>query len=142
MLFGGAVPAPSTYFYCEAYGDRCFLARDQLMFNRLIRPLIFGALAKSSSACSAGLTQLVLLPIYRPQNRFPKTANHLFIPKGIVMTRKLTRSATNVLIVDDHPVVLSRLPVVVRLGQQRENRWATDAKSGHRAYVRGSPTSR
>ena len=47
-----------SYFYCEAYGDQCSLARDQLMFNRLIRPLIFGALANRAQLVRLGLLNL------------------------------------------------------------------------------------
>ena len=53
-----------------------------------------------------------------------------------------SRSATKVLIVDDHPVVLSGCRSLFASDSSVKIDEATDAKSGHRAYMAGSPTSR
>ena len=48
---------------------------------------------------------------------------------------KSTRPATSVLIVDDHPVVLSGCRSLFASDSAVKIDVATDAKSGHRAYV-------
>ena len=53
--------------------------------------------------------------------------------------QKSTRSATNVLIVDDHPVVLSGCRSLFASDSTVKIDVATDAKSGHRAYVSRKP---
>src|SRR3954465_2850312 len=50
-----------------------------------------------------------------------------------------TRSATRVLIVDDHPVVLSGCRSLFASDNSVKIDEATDAKSGHRAYVQKRP---
>ena len=52
------------------------------------------------------------------------------------------KSTTRVLIVDDHPVVLSGCRSLFASDSTVKIEEATDAKSGHRAYVRSGPTSR
>ena len=51
------------------------------------------------------------------------------------MMQKSDRSATKVLIVDDHPVVLSGCRSLFASDNTVKIEEATDAKSGHRAYL-------
>jgi len=53
--------------------------------------------------------------------------------------RKADRSATKVLIVDDHPVVLSGCRSLFASDETVKIEEATDAKSGHRAYLAKKP---
>src|ERR1043165_7324256 len=55
------------------------------------------------------------------------------------MMQNSTRSATKVLIVDDHPVVLSGCRSLFASDNTVKIEEATDAKSGHRAYVAKRP---
>ena len=55
------------------------------------------------------------------------------------MMRKSDRSATKVLIVDDHPVVLSGCRSLFASDNTVKIEEATDAKSGHRAYLARKP---
>src|SRR5882672_2413287 len=55
------------------------------------------------------------------------------------MMQNSTRSATRVLIVDDHPVVLSGCRSLFASDNSVKIDEATDAKSGHRAYVAKRP---
>ena len=53
--------------------------------------------------------------------------------------QKSDRSATKVLIVDDHPVVLSGFRSLFASDNTVKIEEATDAKSGHRAYLARKP---
>ncbi|HWL75205.1 MAG TPA: response regulator, partial [Burkholderiaceae bacterium] len=53
--------------------------------------------------------------------------------------QKSDRSATKVLIVDDHPVVLSGCRSLFASDNTVKIEEATDAKSGHRAYLARKP---
>ena len=55
------------------------------------------------------------------------------------MMQKSDRSATKVLIVDDHPVVLSGCRSLFASDNTVKIEEATDAKSGHRAYLATKP---
>jgi len=55
------------------------------------------------------------------------------------MMQKSDRSATKVLIVDDHPVVLSGCRSLFASDNTVKIEEATDAKSGHRAYLARKP---
>ena len=55
------------------------------------------------------------------------------------MMQNTTRSATRVLIVDDHPVVLSGCRSLFASDNSVKIDEATDAKSGHRAYMAKRP---
>jgi DNA-binding NarL/FixJ family response regulator len=55
------------------------------------------------------------------------------------MMRKSDRSATKVLIVDDHPVVVSGCRSLFASDNTVKIEEATDAKSGHRAYLARKP---
>ena len=55
------------------------------------------------------------------------------------MMQKSDRSATKVLIVDDHPVVLSGFRSLFASDNTVKIEEATDAKSGHRAYLARKP---
>src|SRR6185312_5522987 len=55
------------------------------------------------------------------------------------MMQNSNRSATKVLIVDDHPVVLSGCRALFASDNSVKIEEATDAKSGHRAYVTRRP---
>src|SRR3954465_5991233 len=55
------------------------------------------------------------------------------------MMRNSDRSATKVLIVDDHPVVLSGCRSLFASDNTVKIEEATDAKSGHRAYLAKKP---
>src|SRR3954464_8012430 len=55
------------------------------------------------------------------------------------MMRNSDRSATKVLIVDDHPVVLSGCRSLFASDNTVKIEEATDAKSGHRAYLARKP---
>jgi DNA-binding NarL/FixJ family response regulator len=55
------------------------------------------------------------------------------------MMQKSDRSATKVLIVDDHPVVLSGCRSLFASDKTVKIEEATDAKSGHRAYLAKKP---
>src|ERR1051325_508343 len=55
------------------------------------------------------------------------------------MMQNSTRSATKVLIVDDHPVVLSGCRSLFAGDSTVRIEEATDAKSGHRAFVQKKP---
>jgi DNA-binding NarL/FixJ family response regulator len=55
------------------------------------------------------------------------------------MMQKSDRSATKVLIVDDHPVVLSGCRSLFASDNTVKIEGATDAKSGHRAYLARKP---
>ena len=71
-----------------------------------------------------------------PRFLFSNIANGLFNPEGNGMMQNSGRSATKVLIVDDHPVVLSGCRSLFASDNTVKIDEATDAKSGHRAYVR------
>jgi DNA-binding NarL/FixJ family response regulator len=53
--------------------------------------------------------------------------------------QKTTRPATSILIVDDHPVILSGCRSLFALDSTVKIHVATDAKSGHRAYLSSNP---
>ena len=55
------------------------------------------------------------------------------------MMQNSARSATKVLIVDDHPVVLSGCRSLFASDNTVKIEEATDAKSGHRAYLARKP---
>src|ERR1043166_9514321 len=55
------------------------------------------------------------------------------------MMQNSTRSATKVLIVDDHPVVLSGCRSLFASDNTVKIEEAADAKAGHRAYVQKKP---
>ena len=55
------------------------------------------------------------------------------------MMQKSDRLATKVLIVDDHPVVLSGCRSLFASDNTVKIEEATDAKSGHRAYLARKP---
>ena len=94
------------------------------MFNRLIRPLTSGAVPIK---LTAALTQFGLLLTPQLQNCFPKPTTYLS-RKGNVVMQKSTRSATSVLIVDDHPVVLSGCRSLFASDSTVKIDEATDAK--------------
>src|SRR4030095_1076382 len=69
----------------------------------------------------------------------PTWAVRLPVPKGNMLMLKSIRSAISVLIVDDHPVVLSGCRSLFASDSTVKIHVATDAKSGHRAYVSRKP---
>jgi DNA-binding NarL/FixJ family response regulator len=69
----------------------------------------------------------------------PTGAVRLPAPKGNMLMLKSIRSAISVLIVDDHPVVLSGCRSLFASDSTVKIHVATDAKSGHRAYVSRKP---
>jgi len=74
-------------------------------------------------------------------SRFPFSTgiNRLSNPKGNAMMKNSAKSATRVLIVDDHLVVLSGCRSLFASDSTVKIDEATDAKSGHRAYVARRP---
>ena len=66
-------------------------------------------------------------------------ASTKFFPARGWMMQKSDRSATKVLIVDDHPVVLSGCRSLFASDNTVKIEEATDAKSGHRAYLARKP---
>ena len=96
---------------------------------------------KDRSAAEIDWGQAVrqLSPPY-PQNIYiPNIANTKFFPRKGLMMQKSDRSATKVLIVDDHPVVLSGCRSLFASDNTVKIEEATDAKSGHRAYLATKP---
>src|SRR5256714_7857447 len=65
--------------------------------------------------------------------------NAYLSPKGITMVQNSARPAIRVLIVDDHPVVLSGCRSLFASDASVKIDEAADAKSGHRAYVARKP---
>jgi DNA-binding NarL/FixJ family response regulator len=74
-----------------------------------------------------------------PKFPFLISANGLFIAKEAVMIQNTVKPATRVLIVDDHPVVVSGCRSLFASDSSVKIDEAGDAKSGHKAFVTRRP---